>query len=190
MHEALPRSDATHLKRGGCRPPKKKTVALPVSPPAVMRPAAIPASLCRGVYRGPDLDALRHNPGFDIAPQRDQQLPRHCHDGDPPRASLQHADALTEPCGERTARLVAQPKPGELDERRAGPRVARSADASVAIHAAALVGHGCDADVAGELTAVGEGAVEHLAHQHRGEVRADATQALEGSDLLGHLIVG
>ena len=60
--------NATHLKRGGCRPPKKKTVALPVSPPAVMLPAAIPASLCRGVCLGPDLDALRHNPGFDIAP--------------------------------------------------------------------------------------------------------------------------
>src|SRR6476659_1730340 len=28
------RRDATHLKRGGVVPPKKKTVALPVSPPA------------------------------------------------------------------------------------------------------------------------------------------------------------
>jgi hypothetical protein len=41
MHEALPRRDATHLKRGGVTPPKTKTVALPVSPPAVMPPAAI-----------------------------------------------------------------------------------------------------------------------------------------------------
>src|SRR6202043_2056849 len=98
------------------------------------------------------------HPGLDVAPQRDQQLPRHCHDGDPPRAPLQRADALTKPRGECAAWLVAQPKPGELDERRAGPRVARSADASVAVHAATLVGHGCDADVAGELTAVGEGA--------------------------------
>jgi len=34
MHEAQPWRDATHLKRGGVVPPKKKTVALPVSPPA------------------------------------------------------------------------------------------------------------------------------------------------------------
>jgi hypothetical protein len=32
MHEALPRRDATHLKRGSYWPPKKKTVALPVLP--------------------------------------------------------------------------------------------------------------------------------------------------------------
>src|SRR4051812_45653248 len=37
---SLPQRDATHLKRGGIGPPKTKTVALPVSPPAVMPPAA------------------------------------------------------------------------------------------------------------------------------------------------------
>jgi hypothetical protein len=33
--------NTTHLKRGSMKPPKTKTVALPVSPPAVMPPAAI-----------------------------------------------------------------------------------------------------------------------------------------------------
>jgi hypothetical protein len=41
MHEALPRRDATHLKRGSYWPPKKKTIALPVLPSAAMPPAAI-----------------------------------------------------------------------------------------------------------------------------------------------------
>jgi hypothetical protein len=41
MHEALPRRDATHLKRGSYWPPKKKTVALPVLPLAAMPLAAI-----------------------------------------------------------------------------------------------------------------------------------------------------
>ena len=41
MHEALPRRDATHLKRGSYWPPKKKTVALPVLPSAAMPLAAI-----------------------------------------------------------------------------------------------------------------------------------------------------
>ena len=54
----------------------------------------------------------------------------------------------------------------------------------------ALVGHRRYADIAGALTAVGEGSVKHLAHQHRGDVRADAAYALKSRDLLGHLIVG
>jgi transposase len=45
MHEALPQKDATHLKHGGMKPPKTKTVALPVSPPAVIAPAAILSAL-------------------------------------------------------------------------------------------------------------------------------------------------
>jgi len=37
LHEALPRRDATHLKRGSARLPKKKTVALPASLSAISR---------------------------------------------------------------------------------------------------------------------------------------------------------
>jgi hypothetical protein len=33
-----------------------------------------------------DLDAVRRHPGLNVAPERDQQLPPHSHDGDPPRA--------------------------------------------------------------------------------------------------------
>jgi hypothetical protein len=41
LHEALPQRDATHLKRGGTELPKKKTVALPLSPLTAPPPAAI-----------------------------------------------------------------------------------------------------------------------------------------------------
>jgi hypothetical protein len=45
------------------------------------------------------------------------------------------------------------------------------------------VRHGCDADIAGELAAIGEGPIEHLAHQHCRDIRADATDALQTNDL-------
>src|SRR5207253_2207155 len=66
-----------------------------------------------------------------------------------------------------------------------GPRpgVAGAADPPVAVGLAALVRHGRQADVAGELPAVGEGAVEHLAREHGGEVRAHAPDEAQGGDL-------
>ncbi len=47
-----------------------------------------PFDLRGNVCLRPELDAVRHHPGLNVAPERDQQLPRHCHDGDPPRAPL------------------------------------------------------------------------------------------------------
>jgi hypothetical protein len=47
-----------------------------------------PFDLRGNVCLRPDLDAVRRHPGLNVAPERDQQLPRHCHDGDPPRAPL------------------------------------------------------------------------------------------------------
>src|SRR5215211_8489255 len=84
-------------ERGGTKPPKKKTVALPVSPQTVMSSAATLFFLRRGHRSCPDLDARRQHSGFDVAPQRDQQLPRQGDDGDPARAPLQGANALAEP---------------------------------------------------------------------------------------------
>src|SRR5215213_2839366 len=95
-----PRRGATHLTRGGPKSPLTKTVALPVSPPAEIA-RGNPASLRRGLR--PDRDAVRQQPGLDVAPERDQKPPRHRHDGDPPRAPLQRADPPAEPCGERAA---------------------------------------------------------------------------------------
>jgi len=81
------RVDATHLKRGSRKLPKKKTVAFPVSSLMAMPPATI-LLLGRGLFRRPELDAIRHHACFDVTPERDQELSCHCHDGDPARAPL------------------------------------------------------------------------------------------------------
>ena len=60
-----------------------------------------------GLCRHADIDAIRHHAGFDVTPQRDKKLSRHCHDGDSTRASLQGADAFTKPNGKRAPRLIA-----------------------------------------------------------------------------------
>ena len=143
MHEALPQRDATNLKRGNSSATKEEDGR--GSPYRRERCDRLrqfcQLILSRGDGGGPDLDALRYDAGFDIAPQGDQQLPSHGDDGDPPRATLQCADTLAEPAGQRASRLVAQPQPGELDQRCAGSRVARAADISVPVQAATLVGH-------------------------------------------------
>ena len=45
----------------------------------------------------PDLSTCGNHPSFDVAPERDEQLACHGHNGDPPRAPCQRADALAEP---------------------------------------------------------------------------------------------
>jgi hypothetical protein len=71
MHEAKPRRDATHLKRGGVVSPMTKTVALPLSPPAAM-PLTATFHLCCGRSLRPYLDAGEQDPRLDVAPERDQ----------------------------------------------------------------------------------------------------------------------
>src|SRR5215475_4389663 len=95
-------------------------------------------------------------PRFDITPERDEQLACHGHNGDPPRASSQGADALAEPFCELASGLVAKPEPCELDHGRPCTRVPSPANAPIAVHTAALVGHRGDAHVARDLTTVVE----------------------------------
>src|SRR3546814_16459455 len=110
MHEARPRRDATHLKRGGPTPPMTKTVALPSSPPVGVPPASI-----RLRFHG---YALRHGAGLDVAPECDEELARHGDDRDPAGTPSQGTDAIPEPPGKRALWLVAQPEPGKPDEGR------------------------------------------------------------------------
>src|SRR3990172_5865869 len=100
MHEAMPRRDATHLKRGGL-------AANDEDGRAPLSPGGIPPSA--NVVLRTDLYAVGHEPGFDIAPQRNEKLARHRHDRDPPRAAGEPANALAEPNAEHAVRLVAQP---------------------------------------------------------------------------------
>src|ERR1035437_5662669 len=70
---AAPARRATHLKRGGVVPPKKKTVALPVSPPA----NAAGGNSCLSMRRLLSPPGSRRQPVLPrlcVAPERDQQL--------------------------------------------------------------------------------------------------------------------
>src|SRR5665647_2261572 len=119
-----------------------------------MLPVAIPVYLCGDCCLRSDLGASGYHPRLHVAPERDQQLARHVHNGDPPRAPGQRADALAEPLCHLAAMLVAKPEPCELDHSRPCARVSGPANAPIAIHTATLVGHWCDADVARDLPAV------------------------------------
>ena len=68
-----------------------------------------PVSLCCDLGLRPELDTLWQHPSLDVTPKRNQELSGHCHDGNPPRAPLERADALAEPCRERARGLIAQP---------------------------------------------------------------------------------
>src|SRR6476469_10020967 len=149
------RRDATHLKRGGVVPPKKKTVAFPVSPPA----NAAGGNSCLSMRRRLSPPGSRRQPVLPWSLRSARAQSTACApwpQGDPPCAPGQRADALAEPLRQLAARLVAKPEPCELDHSRPCPRVSRPADAPIAIHTAALIGHWCDADVARDLPAVVE----------------------------------
>ena len=63
--------------------------------------------------RGGSRSLLQH------CPPRDQELSRQGHDHDLAQAAPRAAQAIVEPARERAAGLVAQPHPGEFNERRA-----------------------------------------------------------------------
>src|ERR1035437_6678188 len=134
-----------HQRRRRSRSPYRRRRMLPV---------AIPVFLCGDCCLRPDLGASRYHTRLCVAPERYQQFARHGYNGDPPCAPGQRADALSEPLCQLAARLVAKPEPCELDHSRPCARVSSPANAPIAIHAAALVGHWCDADVARDLPAV------------------------------------
>src|SRR5689334_13705084 len=80
-----------------------------------------------------------NQPCRGIAPQGDEELTGECHDGDTPDAAFLLAHALPEPTTQDTARLVAQPHPGELDHGLAQKSVAGTIDALVAIYFATSI---------------------------------------------------
>jgi hypothetical protein len=90
---------------------------------------------------------IRDSAIAEIAPQRDDQLACHRHQHDPAHASLRRTEPSVEPVCERTARLVAQPKPGELDGGASCPRVARFGNTLIAPDLAAAPRARCQADI-------------------------------------------
>src|SRR5271166_1287488 len=100
---------------------------------------------------GPNHCAFNHDSGAHICPERDQQLSRQRHDRRlaPTTAAAFHS--VLEPESERRARLMAYPKPGELNHRCPQSRVARLRDALLAIDRPALPRRWGEAGISGDL---------------------------------------
>src|SRR4029453_14883464 len=130
-----------------------------------------------------DFGTTGNYPRFDITPERDEQLACQGHNGDPPRASSQGADAFAEPFCQLASGLIAKPEPCELDHGRPCTRVPSPANAPIAVHTAALVGHRGDADVACDLTTIVERTIEYLTCEHAREVLAETSDATQRDDL-------
>src|SRR6516162_1823666 len=104
-------------------PPKTNTVALPV---CRRRPASGNSwSSTLRLRLRPDLRACRNHSSFNVTPERNEQLAGHGHNRDPPCTSCQRADAVAEPLCQLAARLVAKPKPSELDHGGPCTRISR-----------------------------------------------------------------
>src|SRR5690242_5523256 len=70
--------------------------------------------------------------GFEIAPERDEQLSRQGDDEGTAGTPLRRADALLVPARQSARGLPSQPEPGEFDQDAAGASVASLADALLA----------------------------------------------------------
>src|SRR5438132_3646362 len=115
-----------------------------------------------------------HHAGLEITPQRNHELARERHDGDPARPTLEVAHPLMEPAGQFAAGLVSDPQPGELDGELAGAAVAGFADALIRRGGATVVGRPTQPDMAADLAAIVEVAIEHFIDQPLSAHHGDA----------------
>ena len=114
--------------------------------------------------------------GGEIAPQRDHQLARQCHNSDPSDASLGLADALGEPLAQRTVRLMADPQLGDLDRKPARAGITRLADALINAHRATVVWARRQAKRAGQFAAIVEVTIEYFSAQWHAAILSNAFQ--------------
>src|SRR5882724_12907950 len=131
--------------------------------------------------------ALGHEAGREIAPERHHQLARQGDDGDALDALAGIERALAVLQGELAVRLMPQPQPGQFDRGATGARIARLADALVAVDPAALPRTGRQPEIAPDLAPVAEVLVEHLAGQRRRERRTEAFEPAQQFAAPGHL---
>src|SRR5437660_5137830 len=129
--------------------------------------------------------SLGHKAGCEIAPERHDELARQGHNGDAldAFAGIKRAPPIV--LGELAVRLMPHPQPGHLDRGATGARVARLADALVAIGPAALPWTGRQPEIARDLTPIAEVLVEHLVGQRRCERRAEAFEPEQEFAALG-----
>src|SRR5215207_8533969 len=181
--------------------PRLVPAAAPSAPPGQLRLAGLARSVylragflsahasCRAtvsVSRSGRLQfhPLRHGAVLEVSPERDQELSRQGDDHDLAQAAPRAAQAIVEPARERTAGLVAQPHPGEFNERRAQPPVAVLADPLLAVRAAAAVGRSSQPGVGAKRAGVAEPAHEGLVDQHGRGLHTDAAHTDEPLDHL------
>src|SRR3954454_17661352 len=131
------------------------------------------------------LHPLLHGPVLEVSPERDQELSRQGHDHDLAQAPARATQAVVEPARERATGLVAQPHPGEFNERRAQPPVAVLADPLLAVRSAAAVGLSSQPGVGAKRAGVAEAAHEGLVDQHG---RGLHTNAAHTGELPDHLL--
>jgi len=128
------------------------------------RSAGVSRSLMRGVALCLAQDSsFRDQTNGHIAPESDHQLARQSDDGDTPDMSSGIADLLHEPAGQRTLRLMPEPKPGELDGEGSNTRIARFADPLINAHGAAVERARRKPEVARNFTAIIKVSVESFA---------------------------
>lgn len=156
-----------------------KTVVLLASPWVYQR-----RSLC-----GSELAPGRDFSGLGEAPERDQQLARHCDNRDAACSTLQFTNAVAEPSGEFALRLVSQPEPRQLHESFPRSRIAGAADAPVSIHIAALMRRRCQANIARELFSISEWTIKYFTRENRSKIVTDAVDAPQRSDFGSYWIV-
>src|SRR5580658_5422530 len=132
---------------------------------------------------GAQYGAGGHHAGLEISPQRHHQLAGHRHDGDASNAPLDVAHPLVEPNGQIVVGLMSDPQPGEFDGELSGAMITGFADALVALAVPAIVGHPDQPEVAADLAAIVEGAIEYFIDQPLPADRADALELSEAHGL-------
>ena len=140
--------DETHLRNGLLIWPKGGTVIIHSALTAADA-ATLTRCLKRLCLRCLEQGSFGHQAGCEVAPERHHQLACQGHDGDALVALAGIVvGAAAEPSGERTLRLMPQPQPGQFDRGATSARVARLADALVAVDPAALPWTGRQPEIA------------------------------------------
>src|SRR5580704_6741400 len=136
-------------------------------------------------WLGSDDRAGWHLAGLDVSPQSDHQLACERDDHDTPNPTLLVSDALVIPERQITLRLIPQPQPSHLHGDHARPRVAGLVDSLVVFSVSAVVRCRRQADVAGDLPAVFERAIEDFPREDCRKFCADAVQLDQPTHLFG-----
>jgi hypothetical protein len=139
---------------------------------------------------GAHQSSFRKDSGFQIVPERDEQLPRERHDPDLPHATVAFPKLPLVPPRQRAPRLKAQPRSRGLNRERADPPVPRFRDPLLVLEIATLVVRVGQAGETTDLATIPELAPgEEFHHVQPGAVDAHAAELVELPDPSNRRIV-